>query len=92
MKVARILRRTVVVGLISALLGIGMAVTATPAQAMPREDCDFASIQTIIYFDLYEDNISTNRSLALWYLAISDSWADYQDRHGCPGTIYVYVD
>ena len=64
MKVARILRRTVVVGLISALLGIGMAVTATPAQAMPRE-CDFASVQVIYWYDLYEDTYSSNLALAV---------------------------
>ena len=78
MRVARIMRRTVAVGAISTVLGIGMAVTATPAHAM-RQECRVAEQNAYHWWDLYNETKSTNLPLALHYLAVGDAfWSNYE--------------
>jgi hypothetical protein len=85
MRVARILRRTVVVGAITATLGVGMAVAATPAQAMPR-NCDVIVEAYRYWFDLYVRETARpdyDKALTAQYLRIANAAQDLGMELGC---------
>jgi hypothetical protein len=80
MKLARFLRRVVVVGVAGTMLSLGMGVAAAPAHAMPR-DCNYYLERAVYWFNRYVHETNTTRANA--YLAASEAAWDVWYEQGC---------
>jgi hypothetical protein len=83
MKVAPILRRIVVVGATSTLLGLGLAFVATPAQAM-RQECVLPHQMGMYWWFRYERaRDAGNEPLAGQYFRMANAAWEVYSNMGC---------
>lgn len=81
MKLARLLRRVVVVAVLGTTLGVGMGVAATPAHAMSREECNYYRVQAVRHY--YRFLEATDPKVANAHFAASEAAWDVYYENGC---------